>query len=208
MGSSPPITPMEQARVLMSQKDAIEAELKTQLEILQTNSVTMQAPLVDAEGFPRADLDIYAIRRARVRIIELRNDLSGVMNSIARALEGVYDPSLQPPPSTAASGDASSEAQASTLTPFARVNAVAPGSPAADAGLQREDLVVKFGALTHESFTSGSLQPLATFVAQSENQTITIRVLREGTSKLLNLTPRQGWGGRGTLGCHLLPHSP
>ena len=64
----------EHARALMSQKDVIEAELDSQFAILRANSATMQTRLVDAEGFPRADLDIYAIRHARVRIIELNNE--------------------------------------------------------------------------------------------------------------------------------------
>lgn len=34
----------------------------------------------------------------------------------------------------------------------------------------------------------------------SRQKTITINVLRDGVTKSLNLVPRQGWGGRGTLG--------
>lgn len=36
-------------------------------------------------------------------------------------------------------------------------------------GLQRGDLIVKFGQLSKQSFSSGSLQPLAELVAESEN---------------------------------------
>jgi hypothetical protein len=36
-------------------------------------------------------------------------------------------------------------------------------------GLQREDLVVKFGQLTQKSFSSSSLQLLADVVAENEN---------------------------------------
>jgi len=36
-------------------------------------------------------------------------------------------------------------------------------------GMQREDLVVKFGHLTSQSFTSSSLQMLAELVVVSEN---------------------------------------
>ena len=44
-------------------------------------------------------------------------------------------------------------------------------------GLQRDDLVVKFGHLRHTSFpTASSLQPLAEVVAQNEN----VRALRFG----------------------------
>ena len=117
---------MEQARALMAQKSNIEAELETHISILKANDVTMQTPLVDAEGFPRADIDIYAVRGARVRIIELRNDLKAVMDAIGKALEEVYDPSL-------ALHQDDSSTERNPLKPFAKVDGVAPGSPAADA---------------------------------------------------------------------------
>ncbi|KAF8964394.1 hypothetical protein BDZ97DRAFT_1816331 [Flammula alnicola] len=122
-----PDSPMEQARALMSQKDIIEAELETHISILQVNNVTMQTPLVDFEGFPRADIDIYAVRGARVRIIELRNDHKAVMDLIAKALEGIYDPTLS------ALSEGQNGAGTAALKPFAKVEGVAPGSPAADA---------------------------------------------------------------------------
>ena len=121
-----PESPAEQARTLMAQKSNIEAELDTHISILKANNVTMQTPLVDVEGFPRADIDIYAVRGARVRIIELRNDLKAVMDAIGRALEGIYDPTLQ-----RSSQDGSSNER--PLKPFAKVNGVAPESPAAEA---------------------------------------------------------------------------
>ncbi|KAF8645259.1 hypothetical protein AX16_008084 [Volvariella volvacea WC 439] len=143
MGSAPATSPMEQARILMAQRDIIEAELNTQFAILTANSADMQTPLVDAEGFPRADLDIYAIRKARVRIIELRNDLNATMEAIGKALQGVYDPNLDTPapgssgttisPTTQAETPAAPSDEAVPLKPFARVNGVAPGSPAAEA---------------------------------------------------------------------------
>lgn len=125
---SPPESPAEQARALMAQKSNIEAELETHISILKANNVTMQTPLVDLEGFPRADIDIYAVRGARVRIIELRNDLKAVMDAIGKALEGIYDPSLAIQQSSP--NDNGSER---TLKPFAKVDGVAPGSPAAEA---------------------------------------------------------------------------
>ncbi|KAF9483463.1 hypothetical protein BDN70DRAFT_873744 [Pholiota conissans] len=195
-----PDSPMEQARALMMQKDNIEAELESHITILQANSVTMHTPLVDAEGFPRADIDIYAVRGARVRIIELRNDLRGVMDAIGRALEGIYDPSLS-------TGIVENQTESAPPKPFAKVEAVAPGSPAADALLQKDDLVVKFGRLDQSSFKSGSLQPLADLVAEHENRAIIIRIIRSGKSMLVTLIPRKNWGGRGMLGCHIVPYS-
>lgn len=56
-----PTSPAAQVRTLMARKDNIEAELEAQLSILQSNGMTdLRTPLVDAEGFPRADIDVWA----------------------------------------------------------------------------------------------------------------------------------------------------
>lgn len=129
MTLEPKETAADQVRVLMSQKDGIEQAIKNQFEILKSNNCTMQTPLVDAEGFPRADIDIWEVRHARVKIIELRNDLKAVMDSIYKGLQGVYDPTLV---LNRAEEEASSSAPQG-LDPFAKVDGVAPGSPAASA---------------------------------------------------------------------------
>ncbi|KAK1232054.1 thiamine metabolism- protein [Marasmius sp. AFHP31] len=126
-----PDSPAEKARALMAQKQNIETELDTHLSILKANNCTLRSPLVDEDGFPRADIDIFAVRGARVRIIELRNDLEAITNEIGKALEAVYDPSI------AAENKGGQTTAASTSTdspkPFAKVDGVAPGGPAAEA---------------------------------------------------------------------------
>jgi 26S proteasome non-ATPase regulatory subunit 9 len=129
-----PDSPTERARELMARKDAIEAELEAQGSILKANNTDMRQPLVDSEGFPRGDLDVWAVRHARVRIIELRNDLTALMDEIAKTLETIYARSPTPPVEGRGDGAASVMGTASSeLLPFARVNGIAPGSPAADA---------------------------------------------------------------------------
>jgi len=113
---------MERARMLMARKDAIESEIETQFSILKAQNVTMETTLVDGDGFPRTDIDVWAVRTARVRIIELNNDLKGVVDAIGKALEGVY-----------AEADTRESAIPSSPKPFAKVESVAPGSPAAEA---------------------------------------------------------------------------
>jgi len=187
------------ARALILEKENIEAQLRLQASILASNAgSTLDSPLVDADGFPRADIDIYAVRNARVRIIELRNDLGAVTNNLAVALQSVYDPALAIPDSPQSSSNGK---------PFAKVNDVSAGSPAAEAGLQRGDLVVKFGTLTQQSFSSSSLTPLVEAVASHENRSIPLKVLRSEQAVFLSLTPK-AWGGRGLLGCHIVPYSP
>lgn len=109
---------------LISQKDAIQSALDAQYGVLRSHGVTTDEPLVDKDGFPRADVDVYAVRHARVRIIELRNDLKAVMDDIARGLEGAFAArQAQEEPTKPQAEEA----------PFAKVDGVAPGSPAADA---------------------------------------------------------------------------
>lgn len=129
-----PTNPREHARALMSQKEIIEAELDTQFSILKANNADMTTPLVDREGFPRADLDLYAIRHARRRINELRNDYKDVMNEIEKALQAVYDPSTVGPSSPAVAQHTTARTEdVESLSAFARVDGVAPSSPAAEA---------------------------------------------------------------------------
>lgn len=127
--------PRDRANALISRKEDIESEIKSQLAVLQANDSTIQSPLVDADGFPRADIDVWAVRTARVRIIELRNDLKDVTNEIGKVLETVYSPSAD-----AERDDANVEppTKIDVPEPFARVDGVAPGSPAAESVSRRD----------------------------------------------------------------------
>ncbi|KZT37631.1 hypothetical protein SISSUDRAFT_987462 [Sistotremastrum suecicum HHB10207 ss-3] len=217
----------EHALKLMERKDLLQAELDTQMAILAANGANMNTALVDGQGFPVANIDVYAVRLARVRIIELRNDMKGLMDDIGRALEGIYDPSKPLPRvnGTDAGDGAGPSQRLEEMDPFAKVTGVAPGSPAAEAvstrgsgtrlddtrhilqGLQREDLVVRFGALMGGS-VAGGLGSVAAYVSEHEEQTFPV-VVRRGTGQVVvSLTPRSGWGGRGLLGCHIVPYVP
>lgn len=78
------------------------------------------------------------MRAARVRVIELRNDLKANTDDLAKALELVYARSAQseePPTAEPVSPAAlaSQDTGPQPGLPFAKVNGVAPGSPAAEA---------------------------------------------------------------------------
>ncbi len=127
----------EQVRALILRKESIEEEIDAQLSILKANDSTVHTPLVDEDGFPRADIDVWAVRHARVRLIELRNDLKAIMDSIMKGLQGVYDPNLVPnTPAVTTSASNSSE-----FHPFAKVDAVSPRSPATAAVCPHSSLV-------------------------------------------------------------------
>ena len=60
-------TPRGRAMKLIAQKDELEKRLKEQQDILISQGADISSPLVDTEGFPRADIDVYTVRYARVR---------------------------------------------------------------------------------------------------------------------------------------------
>ncbi|KAI9325858.1 hypothetical protein DFJ73DRAFT_954932 [Zopfochytrium polystomum] len=192
---------------LDAKRQAIELEIKALDDVLASHKIGMTEPLVDADGFPRADVDVYTVRHTRHSIIRLRNDLADVMRELERAMHAVFE--SVPPPSPPASQQQQQQQQGGGATasapprqPLAVVNRVEPGSPAAAAGLAAGDRVVAFGDVTG----ADGLKRLAPLVARMENEPLAVAVVRGDAELELTLTPRK-WAGRGLLGCHLLPPS-
>ena len=61
---------------LMNQKELIEAQLDHQYSLLRMNESTMTSPILDAEGFPRADIDLVVVRS--VRVVQCNPDLEAL----------------------------------------------------------------------------------------------------------------------------------
>ncbi len=89
------------------------------------------------------------------------------------------------------------------------MNSVEQGGPADEAGLKAGDWIRRFGDvnwMNHENLTK-----VAEMVRRNQGRVVTVKVIRTGDAPgedqelALSLTPRSGWGGRGLLGCHLLP---
>ena len=171
---------------LIASKSSIEDEITSQAAILRANNSTLDSPLTDEDGFPRADIDVWAVRHARVGIIRLRNDLVSITDKIATALEHVHA-------SQSVGADADGKAPSLSPLPFAKVDAVAPHSPAQVAvsphlfgcpsvlmmppkGLRPGDLIIKFGSLTAGN-VGGSLQPIAQQVESNENVLLSKKLL-------------------------------
>ncbi|OJJ49107.1 hypothetical protein ASPZODRAFT_1397650 [Penicilliopsis zonata CBS 506.65] len=206
------------------EKERIEAELSALSSVLSSHGVNMNTSLTTFDGFPRDDIDIAQIRTTRARIIHLRTDHKEVMKRLEGGLHEHFANLQRAQGATATDTTAMGNAQAASTgqpardnlaetgmlgRPFARVNSVVPDSPAAQAGLQAGDTIRSFGGvhwMNHER-----LSRVAQVVQQSEGRPLTVKVVRKedsgpDTTELdLQLTPRQGWGGRGLLGCHLVP---
>lgn len=178
----------------------------------------MNTPLTTFDGYPRPDLDIAQIRTTRARIIRLKNDYKGLMTRIEVAMQAHWENAAAAPPSTpsqpapsaaSSTGGSTTSSRMALEAPFAKVNSVVAASPAATAGLKPGDKITKFGNV--DWMNHDKLSKVAQTVQQSEGRAITVKVVRPaavggGEQRLeVQLTPRHNWGGRGMLGCHLLP---
>ncbi|KAI1866113.1 uncharacterized protein JN550_007802 [Neoarthrinium moseri] len=196
---------------LSQKKGNLEAELKALGGVLDSHGVNMDTPLT-RDGFPRADIDVAQIRTTRAKIIHLRNDYKDLMNAIEKHLHehfaSLQDADDQPAAARTGAGMMGDSIQQTLDEPFAKVNSVVPGSPAYTAGLKAGDEIRNFGYVNKANHDG--LKKVAECVQGNENQNILVKISRpaEATRRQelhLMLTPRQNWGGRGMLGCHILP---
>ncbi|XP_062873974.1 26S proteasome non-ATPase regulatory subunit 9 [Trichomycterus rosablanca] len=195
---------MEDVQRLIKVKDEIEEQIKAYYDVLEDQGdVGMHAALVDVEGFPRADVDLYQIRTARHSISCLQNDHKAIMVEIEEALHKLHSTAKAKHEQDQAGAQADPmEQDVSLPPPFARVDTVTQGSPAHQAGLCTDDEIIEFGSVNTNNFQN--LQNIASVVQHSEGKSVRIAVIRNGQKVHFNLTP-QRWSGRGLLGCNIVP---
>ncbi|XP_016086911.1 26S proteasome non-ATPase regulatory subunit 9 isoform X2 [Sinocyclocheilus grahami] len=191
----------EDVRLLIKRKSDIEEQIKAYHDMLQTAGIGMDAPLVDVEGFPRADVDLYKVRTARHNISCLQNDHKAIMVEIEEALHKLHATARVKPEKDVTKTEVT-EPTASLPAPFALVDTVTQGSPAFQAGLRVGDEIIEFGSVNTLNFRN--LRDVASVVQHSEGKSLRVGLLRSGQEVHLNLTPKQ-WSGRGLLGCNLVP---
>ncbi|XP_052510686.1 26S proteasome non-ATPase regulatory subunit 9 [Budorcas taxicolor] len=193
---------------LIRRKEEIEAQIKANYEVLESQKgIGMNEPLVDCEGYPRADVDLYQVRTARHNIVCLQNDHKAVMKQVEDALHQLHarDKEKQARDLAEAHREALSRDQSQGLSPaqaFAKVNSVSPGSPASTAGLQVDDEILEFGSVNTQNFQS--LQNIGSVVQHSEGRPLNVTVMRRGEKHQLRLVPTR-WAGKGLLGCNIIP---
>ena len=195
---------MEAVKKLIKKKDDIEAEIKAWNEILHSNKqVGTHEPLVDGEGYPRNDIDVHQVTIARNKLAHLQNDHKAAMGQIEEALKALHQSNKNSP------GASEERMQVDDVTPpsrdvtgFAAVDIVSRGSPAEEAGLKVGDVIVRFGSVTKSNFTG--LGCVGEVVQHSANAGIRVEVVRGGGTEVVTLTPKR-WGGRGLLGCNIVP---
>ncbi|XP_067257421.1 26S proteasome non-ATPase regulatory subunit 9 isoform X2 [Chanodichthys erythropterus] len=191
----------EDVRLLIKRKEEIEEQIKAYYDMLQAGGVGMDGPLVDVEGFPRADVDLYKVRTARHSISCLQNDHKAIMVEIEEALHKLHATARVRHEKDETKMEVT-EQSVSPPSPFALVDAVTQGSPAFQAGLRVGDEIMEFGSVNTQNFRN--LRDIASVVQHSEGKSLRVGLFRNGQEVHLNLTPRN-WSGRGLLGCNLVP---
>ncbi|CCG82709.1 Putative uncharacterized protein [Taphrina deformans PYCC 5710] len=197
-------------QALLDRRKEIEGALDEYGAILDRNHTDLTAPLISPDGFPRSDIDVANVRIARTAIIRLKNDYRALEKQIEAAVHEAFK-SGKPLNIERSSARLSSTqtASAGSEAAFCYVNNVVDGSPAASAGLLKDDKIVKFGSttLTNHDRLSG----LAREVQQAVSRDLTIKVTFcrttvDGTCLLTkDLKPNTSWGGRGAVGAHFMP---
>jgi len=221
---------MEQLRHSLKELGVRRATLQKRLDdnvaFLASTSVGMHGPLVDEEGFPRADLDLYAVRTARNVVAVTANDLKALEEELHEKLRQLHESTRDlteqrmvangpgfPEHTTALSATSRSNAHTSarheelmvqTLRPFLKVGLVHGSSPAVVAGLRSNDLILKFGPIDADGFAAEGVRSMATVTRASEGKLVTVWVRRDGSAIRIPLVPSR-WPGEGLVGCGFEP---
>ena len=222
-------SPRERLSRLMAQRDALEAEAEAIASELNSPGpegqppAGIKTPLVDVEGFPRGDIDLFNVRNKRQRLAVINTDHKALMLEIGATLQALH---REQEPSSASSGSSTSSSSSGnssssssvggssrrggsgpevvtvTSKAFAVIDEILEGSPAATAGVHDGDELLQFGSVT--SLTTDALNSLPAVVRDHVNRPIAVTVRRKDVLATLTLVP-QSWGGRGLVGCHFTP---
>ncbi|XP_064553164.1 26S proteasome non-ATPase regulatory subunit 9 isoform X2 [Drosophila montana] len=202
------ITTKARLERLMAAKADLEAQINKNGQILAANdNVGMTGSLVDAEGFPRNDIDIYQVRQARQTIICLQNDHKELMNQIQTLLNQYHaeiattDPELVNRAS-ALELNSGREGGGALIMPLNTRALVV-----VNLGLRVGDKIMRFGSINENNFKD-SLAQIGEVVRDMQNQNVQLKIKRGELLLDLILVPK-AWSGRGLLGCNIvLPPEP
>jgi len=200
----------ERAKATVLRRDEVERDMKEILGRLNApGGAGTQQPLVDEEGYPRADVDVIAARNDRHKLARLKSDYDALTDRIQAMLfelhasEKAGKEKEEPIRTMQRKSEADSTPPQPTSGPFAVVEEVQADSPAAEAGLQAGDRILEFGDV-RKGMGGDESSRLAAAVQAAENQTLRILLLRTGQVQVTHVVPKK-WAGPGTLGCRLKP---
>ncbi|XP_053678446.1 26S proteasome non-ATPase regulatory subunit 9 [Anopheles nili] len=146
----------------------IDAVIFEKGAILLENNTSIFDVLIDTEGYPRDDLDIPAVRKARHTIICLQNDRVVLMKEIQKEMNKLHENERQAvlsAPTFDPSQDISDGIQSMALNDecifgpdatkgFAIVEKVQPGHLGHKIGLKPGDRIIQMGTICRRNFKS------------------------------------------------------
>ncbi|ODV57927.1 Nas2p ASCRUDRAFT_40197 [Ascoidea rubescens DSM 1968] len=192
-------------------KGKIEEEIKFSLNEMKVKyKCDMESKMIDEEGFPRGDIDIYEVILIRKKVNYLQNDLRKLMGKIEAGLVQYFS-SIKEIDEDVNHEDGKDGA------PFLKVIEVLTGSPGSKSGLIKEDKIIRidqeFDFNTFDKTKVGFKQ-LNEYLQGKEGKKVELIVLREKSESesdkdklsriTLELVPSYEWEGQGLLGCRLV----
>lgn len=188
----------EQLNNALSSRKEIEKKISELNEVLKAHGVGMHEELVDQEGFPRDDINVYEVRHARAKLIKEQTNYKLAMKKCEDLLMKYHSQDL---PEFMDKSERSSIVVQSHKK-MAVVGKVEPGSPSEHAGLREGDIILEFGKITGDNMRN--INDISEEMNKNVNFYIKVVVKRDGQLKRFNLKPKT-WSGRGYLGCVLNP---
>ncbi|XP_066907235.1 26S proteasome non-ATPase regulatory subunit 9 [Halyomorpha halys] len=188
----------EELNDALSNRKEIESKISELNEILKANNIGMNDELVDKQGFPRNDINVYEVRHARAQLIKEQNDYKLAMKKCEDLLIKYHSQNL---PEFADRSERPSISVKSHKK-IAVVGKVETGSPSEYAGLREGDILLEFGKINGDNMRN--INDISEEMKRNLNLYIKVVVKRDGEHKRFNLKPKE-WSGRGYLGCVLNP---
>ena len=218
---------MERLKILQARREALEIEAECITQQLTSPGVNGEKPagikdsLVDNEGFPRGDIDIYDVRDKRKRLAVINTDYTALMKEIEKLLGEIYSESLlqsrhesndngsqQERKQNQLSSSTASSTSTGLVTVFgnkksiATIDEILMGSPSETAGLKNGDELISFGGIDIDA--TDPISKIPPMVRDNVEKVINVIVKRKGELVNISLIPKL-WKGNGLLGCHLTP---
>ncbi|SCM20056.1 proteasome regulatory protein, putative [Plasmodium chabaudi chabaudi] len=213
---------------LVKQRECIENEIKENLEFLESpenKNIGMHGKLIDPEGFPRNDIDIYKIRIARNKIICLKNDYLNINKKIEEYLHEIHSskPAIRVERNKGNYSNNTEDINSINIKPitnkedieyaknniFALVDEIVENSPSHKAGIKLNDQIFEFADIKKEgnnidmNNTDNIFKKISDFMKQNPSK-IQLKILRQEAIYHYNIFPDKTPTGL-YIGCHLAP---
>uniref|UniRef100_A0A182NAE0 26S proteasome non-ATPase regulatory subunit 9 n=1 Tax=Anopheles dirus TaxID=7168 RepID=A0A182NAE0_9DIPT len=177
----------EELLTLIDRKKVLEERIEQHGLVLKANKTDMTQPLVDADDYPRNDIDVRSVREARHAINCLQTMRRSLLAEIEAAMSALHENARNNNGAEPMETDKARDDALPALKPFAIVESVESGLLAEQMGIGIGDQILQIGSLSTRNFKS--LNQIQSVVSNSQGSTIRflIRKPRTTTDVVLEL---------------------